>query len=167
MQVRKARFCGIVERHSEATALLKEPGDMALVVRGVPRMLVFACPDGCGDLLPINLDSRADKAWKLYQRKGSHTLFPSVWRDEGCRAHFILWDDVIYWSGFGDRTPPSSQLRKAVLGKLRADKYQAVFDIASSLNEIPWAVQVACHSLVDDRLVIEGVGNERGAFKLR
>ena len=76
MRVRRARFRGTVERHAEAVALLEMPGDMALVVRGVPRMLVFVCPDGCGDIVPVNLDGRADKAWRYYRRDGRSSLIP-------------------------------------------------------------------------------------------
>jgi hypothetical protein len=39
----------------------------------------------------VNLDPRAGPAWKLYDREDSLTLFPSVWRESGCEAHFILW----------------------------------------------------------------------------
>jgi len=167
LRVRRAQLRGTVERHGEALALLKKPGDMVLVVRGVPRMLVFACPDGCGDVLPVNLDSRADKAWRLYQREGTNTLFPSVWRDEGCGAHFILWDDIIYWNGFDDEPTLPAELKKAVLSGLKEDEFLPFFEIAQALDEIPWAVHVVCHDLVRENIAVEGVGRERGTFKLR
>ncbi len=59
----------------------------------------MACPDGCGDTLVINLDDRAGKAWLLDERRGKLSLYPSVWREDGCRSHFILWSDYLIWIG--------------------------------------------------------------------
>lgn len=141
---------------------------MALVIRGIPRMLVFSCPDGCGDVLPINLDPRADKAWRYYSRKGASTLYPSVWRDEGCGAHFILWDDVIYWSRFNDGHTPSEVLKDLVLKELSAGEYRSYFEIALALDEIPWAVSGACWQLVKDGLAEEKASRLReGYFRRR
>lgn len=164
--MRRARNRGTVERHSEALALLEHPGDFVLVERGVPRLLVIACPDGCGDVVPVNLDERAAKAWRLYQRAERTTLYPSVWRDEGCEAHFVLWNDVIYWSGFKDgESQPSSDL-KAVLRSLRADDFRSPFQIALDLDEIPWAVAQACQELVRDCKAEEGTGKMKHHYKL-
>lgn len=157
-------MCGTVERHSDAVALLKQPGDMALVVRGKPRMLVFSCPDGCGDILPVNLDPRADKAWHYYERRGTRSLYPSVWRDEGCGAHFILWDDVIYWSRLNDGPTPSGLLKDKVLRELSATDYRSYFEIALALDEIPWAVSSACRQLVSDGLAEERARKDRVGF---
>ena len=44
-----------------ATELLKEPGDAVLVVRGTPRWLLLRCTCGCGEEIPVNLDSRSGK----------------------------------------------------------------------------------------------------------
>ena len=164
MRVKRARMRGTVERHSDAVALLEQPGDMSLVIRGVPRMLVFSCPDGCGDILPVNLDPRADKAWRYYERCGTRTLYPSVWRDEGCGAHFILWDDVIYWSRLNDGPTPTAILKERVFGELSASHYRSYFDIALSLDEIPWAVSGACWQLVKDGLAEERAPKEREGF---
>lgn len=167
MRVKRAQFRGTVERHAEAMALLERPGDFALVVRGIPRMLVFSCPDGCGDVLPVNLDDRADKAWRFYQRKGVSTLYPSVWREEGCGAHFILWDDVIYWNRLSNRRSVPDDLKNMIRQKLKSDDFQPIFAIAAALNQIPWAVHVACLELVRKGIAQEGVGKQQGHFKLR
>ncbi len=166
MRVRRARNRGTVERHSEALALLEQPGDFALVERGVPRLLVFACPDGCGDVVPVNLDQRAGKAWKLYKRAQRITVYPSVWRDDGCEAHFVLWNDLIYWSGFNDGENQSSADLDAVLQRLRADDFQAPFQIALDLDEIPWAVAQACQELVRERKAEEGTGKMKHHYRL-
>lgn len=97
----KLRYLGEVERQFEAEGRLTESGDCVVVFRGVQRSLVMRCPDGCGDTLTVNLDPRSGKAWRLQERKGRLTLYPSVWRQEGCRAHFIVWRDTIQWCDNG------------------------------------------------------------------
>jgi Family of unknown function (DUF6527) len=41
--------------------------------------------------LSINLDPRSGPTWRLYQRRGRWSLFPSIDKTSGCRRHFILW----------------------------------------------------------------------------
>ncbi len=165
MRVRRARNRGTVERHSEALALLELPGDFVLVQRGVPRLLVMVCPDGCGDIVPVNLDERASKAWKLYQRAGRTTLYPSVWRDEGCEAHFVLWNDIVHWSGIDDKESQSSADLSAVFGRLHSDTFRTAFQIALDLDEIPWAVTQACEELVRLHKAEEGTGKMRHYYR--
>lgn len=168
MKTRTASFKGTVERHSDAVGLLSAPGDMVLVKRGVDRLLIFSCPDGCGDIVPVNLDPRADKAWRYYCRADKRTLFPSVWRDEGCRAHFILWNNAIFWTGldhFGSDPQQSSELRKSVANRLELSNWKSYTDIANDLDEIPWAVLVACEELVKIRYAEQASGQNRGQFR--
>ena len=167
MKVRRARFRGTVERFADAIPLLARPGDFALVARGVPRMLVFACPEGCGDILPINLDPRAGKSWRYYNRDGINSLYPSVWRDEGCEAHFILWNDIIYWNGLGLETTPPEKLRQLTLSKLTATTFATPLEIAAEFDEIPWIISIACGELVRRGLAEEGTGKFRGSYRLR
>lgn len=166
MTVRRARNRGTVERHSEALTLLDQPGDFALVERGVPRLLVIACPDGCGDVIPVNLDGRSAKAWRLYERADRTTLYPSVWRDGGCEAHFILWNDVIYWSGLDDDEGQSSVDLGSVLEQLRTNEFRTPFQVALDLDEIPWAVAQACQKLVRRRQAEEGTGQMKNHYRL-
>lgn len=168
MRERHARLKATVERLSEAAPHLGHPGDMVLVSRGVDRLLVFKCPDGCGETVPVNLDPRAGPAWRLYTKSGSSTLYPSVWRTEGCRAHFILWDDRIYWTGadqFEDAVDDA--LVAAVHDVLPSRDHMSFADIAGELGEIPWAVLVACERLVRLGLAEEGRGRARGSFRRR
>ena len=96
--------CAEVERQHEAADQVPECGDYAIVFRGVQRSLVMRCPDGCGEILTINLDPRSGKAWRLQEcDDGRVTLYPSVWREEGCRAHFIIWRDMVLWCDRGWR----------------------------------------------------------------
>lgn len=166
-KVRAAHFLGTTAHQSEAATLVKEPGDAVLVNRGVPRSLVLRCPDGCGELLTVNLDPRSGPAWRLYV-EDNHllTLFPSVWRDTGCHAHFILWDNAIHWTNerwTRRRRPP---LEERVLKTLNQTPRHFT-EIAASLDAIPWAVLHACYELVDRGRAIEGVDEAKGFFRTK
>ncbi|MBV9719232.1 MAG: ThiF family adenylyltransferase [Candidatus Eremiobacteraeota bacterium] len=71
-------------------------GGIGLVMAGkLPKMAVFACPDGCGQTLKINLMRQMGRAWTAsVDRIGRLTLSPSVDLSGGCRAHFILGSNV-------------------------------------------------------------------------
>lgn len=89
---------GTTEYRDEANVLLEEPGDAVLVERGVPRSLVMRCPDGCGETLTINLDRRAGKAWRMHVEKNATvSLYPSVYKADGCRSHFVVRQSRIIW----------------------------------------------------------------------
>lgn len=152
--------------------LLQEPGDAVLIQRGLPRWLLIKCPCGCGEEIPVNLDRRAGKAWRLYRGAGGITLFPSVWRDTGCQAHFIVWRNQIVT--FGGRTSsdtspgPSlelTNLARRTFAAWPAADFVSYVDVADQLGEIPWDVQEACFRLVSAGLMIEGTGGTRGCFR--
>ena len=149
---------GSTERYSEAVAKLRSPGDYVLVVRGQPRSIVMVCPEGCGEILTINLDRRCGKAWRKYQTGENLTVYPSVWRDTGCRAHFIVWKDRILWSGNGDSSGVvlEEALIVKVLSLLSADRYISFESIAEELQLIPWEVLWACKELQKRRRCVEG-----------
>lgn len=88
---------------SAARSLLAEGGDEVVVVeRGVPRTVLFNCPDGCGDLVVINVDPTHHPVWRLSVSDARLTLMPSVWRASGCRSHFIVWRSRIVWCSLGE-----------------------------------------------------------------
>jgi hypothetical protein len=150
--------------------LLQAPGDAVLIQRGVPRWLIIKCPCGCGEEIPVNLDKRADKAWRLYRNAAGLTLFPSVWRDTGCEAHFIVWRDHIVTCGVGgsNNSPARSldltDLARRVLAAWPSTGYVSYVSAADHLGEIPWDVQEACSRLVAAGLMTEGKGPARGNF---
>ena len=131
-------------------ALLESPGDYAFVIRGVPRSIVMRCPDGCGDTITINLDRRSGSAWRSFARKSGLTIYPSVWRETGCRAHFIIWNDTLLWIGGGERAPWSDD---ALIATVRnalpsaESEFRSFEDIAEELDAIPWEVLWACQYL--------------------
>src|SRR5882672_4174873 len=95
------RLRGVVASRGDVRGMLTTPGDGVLVERGRLRLLVILCPSGCGEEVVINLDRQAGPAWRWYSRSGVATLFPSVWLDTGCEAHFILWKNLIHLVGIG------------------------------------------------------------------
>lgn len=143
-------FKGIVDKYAGAVAQLHTPGDCTIVVRGIPRTVVMMCPDGCGETIAVNLDPRADKAWKKYEHHQKLTIYPSVWRDTGCRAHFIVWNDRILWCDADDAKHITIDERfiEAVFNNLSGSNFVHFESIAESLQAIPWDVLWACNELV-------------------
>ncbi len=159
---------GIVPSHREALARVTESGDLAIVKRGVPRSVVMRCPDGCGETITLNLDPRTDKAWRVYKTRKGLTLFPSVWRDTGCKSHFVLWDDILYWANWFDMKSDAledEQLEERILGVLKPDALTGFIELADALGEIPWAVLDACNRLVRAKKAEEGPGSLRTSFR--
>jgi hypothetical protein len=159
---------GEVAYRHEADERLRGPGTAVLVNRGVPRSLVISCPDGCGDTLTINLDGRSGPAWRFYSNRKGPSLFPSVWRDNGCRSHFIIWQSRIYWCDWKDDVlVGSDSILEDQVSKALEPKFVSYVSIADQLGEVPWAVLVACNQLVSTGQAIEGKGADRGKFKRR
>lgn len=161
----KILYVGTVEHHHEAVARLVHGGDTALVHRGCDRSLVMSCPDGCGSVITINLDNRVGPAWRRYGSLDHISVFPSVWRETGCRAHFIVWRGTVDWLK-GSWWKPSEDLVARVRWALPTDGYGDYTLLAQQLAEIPWDVLAACRVLVNRHQAAEGLGNKRGAFRL-
>lgn len=159
---------GEVAHRYEADERLRGPGSAVLVNRGVLRSLVVACPDGCGETLTINLDGRAGPAWRFYNDRWGASLFPSVWRDNGCCSHFIVWRSRIYWCDWKhDALDGSDKVLEDQVRKMLAPSYDSYLSIADQLGAVPWAVLVACNRLVTLGQAVEGKGLNRGKFKCR
>ena len=159
-----------VSSRASAFALLKKPGDIVLVERGYPRLVVLACPCGCGEQLPVNLDPRAADAWELYRGENGASLYPSVWRESGCRSHFIVWRDQILLFGHWRRDleedlEDERSLRDDVLAILHLTSMTHFRDLARTLQAVPWDVLAACRYLVREGAAEEGTGQERGTFR--
>lgn len=164
-RARRIHFLGEAAGQGAARALLKQAGDAVLDVRGVPRALVMQCPDGCGEVLTVNLDPRTDKAWRLFRKSGKVTLYPSVWRDTGCKAHFILWSNTLLWCDADDQPAwDDPRLVADVQRELasRPHDFQHFDEIARRLGAVPWEVSWAC-----SRLVHDGVAERRKFVEYR
>ena len=170
MKASRYNIVSVAARYAEALARLKNIGDCAVVERGgIQRQLVLQCPDGCGDILSINLDPRSGPAWRLYNRRGEWSLFPSIDRPTGCLSHFILWRHRILWcdGGEGDAPAMHADLGEHVLATLASGAPIDFVEIADALDEVPWDVLSVCRHLVKRGLLEEQEGERRGVFASR
>lgn len=56
------------------------------------------CPCGCGQVIELNLLKQTRPCWSVQEHAdGTVTLAPSVWRQKGCRSHFLLRHGRIDW----------------------------------------------------------------------
>jgi hypothetical protein len=56
------------------------------------------CPCGCRDLIQLNLLPQTRPRWRYEEHAGRVvTLDPSVWRQRGCRSHFVLRHGRVRW----------------------------------------------------------------------
>lgn len=165
--IRRVAVCAEVGSRHEADALLNN--ESAVVVRrGRPRSLVLKCPDGCGDTLTINLDDRAGKAWRLYApSNGVFSLYPSVWRDDGCRAHFIIWNSTIYLLDRNDSPalPRATNTEHKILNAL-SDRPLSLDDLLSAIGGNPWEVRIACDALQHQRKISATRTNNQTVYQL-
>jgi hypothetical protein len=164
----RVRDRGTVANRHAADALLERPGDFAIVNRGIPRSLVLSCPDGCGEVLTINLDPRTDKAWRYYRKRNQLSLFPSVWRDTGCQSHFIIWHHTIAWCGGGYRNDEVEvfdevEMRRRVLSAC-SHEWRHFAQIAEVLDEVPWDVNRVCTYLARVVSALDEGGKARQGF---
>lgn len=166
------RWKGTVETRGAARPLIAETGDVVLVSRGGwDRWLVFRCPCGCGTELPINLDGRAGPAWRIYHPGPSASLYPSVWRDSGCGAHFILSRGYVWVLAEYDhsvsRATPDERLVAAVRDAL-GETVVHYYDLSEALGSEPWETLDACRELVRRREAVEErTSRQRGCFRRR
>lgn len=166
-KIDRLRLVGTFESRDDAARSLAVAGDMALVKRGILRLLLIRCPCCCGDDLVINLDSRSGPAWRCYLRNDRVTLYPSYWRDSACESHFILWSNRLHWCTWDrdeDFWTDTSLIQDRVL-KALTEHFVAYQDIAESLGEIPWDVLQACHDLVRKGVAEANSGRRRGEFR--
>lgn len=57
------------------------------------------CPCGCGDILSLSLMKSIKPNWKLRIDKNKlPTLYPSIWREDGCESHFWIWKGKLEWA---------------------------------------------------------------------
>lgn len=150
VKTNSVRMVGQVERYADSLRLLKNPGEYVIVDRGVPRSVVMSCPEGCGDTITLNLDKRAGRAWGIYGDRKRLSMYPSVWRNNGCRAHFILWAGKILWCMIEDY--PRPMVERSVIEEVRRHlplaRYVYYEDLAVEANLNPWEVLWACDELV-------------------
>lgn len=147
--VSEIRLSRTVDRHHLALPDVG-PERAVLVSRGVDCAVVMRCPDGCGDILTVNLDPRSGPAWRLYGWKGDRfSLFPSVWRTSACRAHFIVWHSEVV--RVPSRISPWA-VDAPLFRRVRAEIERGDRDpwaISRNLGVDPWAVSSCLVELGD------------------
>jgi hypothetical protein len=137
---------------------------MSLVVRQRLRSIVMKCPDGCGDDLTLNADPRAGKAWRVYRRNGAITLYPSVWRTEGCKSHFIVLRRKIVWADASWKTHKADEDElRAVLAQIQSLGPISYWTIADAIDLLPWDALDDCRELERRGLVVDV--DENGVFQ--
>lgn len=164
------KILGTADSYSDAAARLSAAGEGVIVERaGKQRQLVLQCPDGCGEVLSINLDRSVGPAWRLYHRRGAWSLYPSIDRPTGCQSHFILSNKRIIWCDWWDWYDEEDleEQIEVVRPYLRQDHFTDFVQIAGAIDAIPWDVLVACRALVRRGIAEEGSGRDRGAFRLK
>jgi len=169
LRVYKINYLGQHSSQGEAKGLISKPGDLIVIKRNVFRSLILKCPCGCGDNLVINLDYRVDKAWRLYIRKKKITVFPSIWRDNSCESHFIIWNNNIFWCDYHslwDEDFDDKDLSRKIIKVLKDKNSYYYVDLAEKLNAIPWEVLDVCRKLVKKGILIEGEQEKGGHFIL-
>ncbi|WP_443029503.1 DUF6527 family protein [Sphingopyxis sp. FD7] len=56
------------------------------------------CPCGCGRRLEVMLLPGVTPRWDLQvDPDGRPTLHPSIWVQDGCKAHFFLRSGMVEW----------------------------------------------------------------------
>ena len=60
--------------------------------------IMMRCPCGCGQPVELPLIREARPRWSLQVDQDGHpTLAPSIWRREGCRAHYFVRRGKVVW----------------------------------------------------------------------
>lgn len=67
--------------------------------KGYEWAAALLCPCGCGDVIQLNLlvDSSRPTWTVLREKNGNATIIPSVWRNSGCKSHFIIREGGLRW----------------------------------------------------------------------
>ena len=83
-----------------------EPGIIQVFMEdGVPSMVDFLCPCGCGNTCPTHLTSpgeekkQNDRRWQFSEGPNGVTLSPSIRWLNGCKAHFHITDGQTKFAG--------------------------------------------------------------------
>jgi hypothetical protein len=75
-----------------------EPRVLYLVGDETPWQAAMLCPCGCDAPIQLSLIPNDRPGWSYrLDGEGRVSLHPSVWRTSGCRAHFVVARNRIYW----------------------------------------------------------------------
>ena len=72
--------------------------ELTVVDRKYMKWIFLRCPCGCGDLLNLSLMASHDPNWKLkLDYLNRPTIYPSIWKKDGCESHFWITKGKIHW----------------------------------------------------------------------
>lgn len=85
-----------------------EPDTIYLVGEGQYLwFVVLLCPCGCRAPIQLNMLPQARPCWRVeVHTDGTVSLFPSVWRRQGCKSHFWVRRGRIEWCPAGTLENP-------------------------------------------------------------
>lgn len=90
-----------VYRTQEVEELPDQLEDLTIYLVGENTHLWFAamaCPCGCTEVIQLNLIPPRRPRWEVIRHDNrTITLYPSVWRTEGCRSHFWFREGKVDW----------------------------------------------------------------------
>lgn len=76
------------------------PRALYLIGEGDPWSATLLCPCGCGATISLSLIRHDRPSWRAQiHADGSVTLWPSVWRKNGCYSHFFIRCGRTVWAG--------------------------------------------------------------------
>ena len=62
--------------------------------------IILKCPCGCGDIMQLNLHKDTHPYWNIkFHISGAISISPSIWKKDGCRAHFYIKRSNLIWAG--------------------------------------------------------------------
>jgi hypothetical protein len=65
---------------------------------GRPTFGYLLCPCGCGETLHLRFLPDRRPRWHMeVESNGVVSLTPSVWRQVGCRSHFVVRKGQVHW----------------------------------------------------------------------
>lgn len=65
--------------------------------RESPWQVAFICPCGCKSVIELFTNRQTRPRWDIRFEKKTVTLYPSVHRTAGCKAHFFLTSGKVNW----------------------------------------------------------------------
>lgn len=82
----------------------EKPEDSVVYVvgeKGSEWAALMKCPCRCGETIWLNLLSAPGRpVWRIQKhRRSQFSISPSVWRQVGCRSHFLILRNRIEWCG--------------------------------------------------------------------
>jgi hypothetical protein len=102
----KKRYTAVISSDIPSAESIEE--GIMVIVGGANfvKWVYFKCPCGCGDVLLLSLMKSIKPNWKLKADQFTlPTIYPSVWKNDGCKSHFwirkgrVIWVRFEYYSG--------------------------------------------------------------------